>query len=217
MGIRVIASSDIKVGYVRVLEDGIVVADGPLQRCAWTTTSRSPNASRLREYGRRHGPDAAVRRREAQLIEFLRNLLGRAPVDRIVIDQEGARREGERRRDANAAFGRSLEAEQRRVAMLTGAWARETMTLRRRAPMNAKLRTAVIEWLPGLVLSEIVILAKAPRDDVRRHIFRSDLIEGLRPMRPLVPTALIFPAAVAPAEDHRERVGGGGGPRKGPK
>jgi hypothetical protein len=150
---------------------------------------------------------------------FLYMLRGPAS-DRVVIDQDAALRASERRNEAAKIYIRAVDLERRRAAMLVGAWARETLTLRRRAPMSPKMRAPVLEWLPGLVVSEIVILSKAHRDDVLAHLFGGERIEGVRAVRPLIPTALMFPPPVAPAVDVRERWGGGGGPRKasgGPK
>jgi hypothetical protein len=132
------------------------------------------------------------------------------PNDRIVIDQDAARREAERRLRADKDFRRAVAVEQKRTGMQIGAWAQQSVAARRKAPFPDRMRRQYPLWLQGLSGQEITNLSKASREEIRRHVFAGELIPGVRRMQPLDAQDPVFPLPVLPAEILNDREGGGG-------
>ena len=129
--------------------------------------------------------------------------------DRTIIDQQAARREAERRLQADRDFGRELDLEQRRTSMQVGAWARETVTARRKATFPSNMRRQFPLWLRGLSGQELINLSKSSREEIRRHVFHGELIPGVRAVQPLDAQDPIFPKPVPPPDILNDRSAGG--------
>jgi hypothetical protein len=134
----------------------------------------------------------------------------RGPSDRVVIDQDAARREAERRLRAAADFRREVDREQKRTSMQVGAWAQQSVAARRKAAFPANMRRRYPGWLQGLSGQEIVNLSKASRHAITEHVFGGVVIPGVRAVQPLDPQEPVFPLPVPPPDILNDREGGGG-------
>ncbi|SDG60079.1 hypothetical protein SAMN05216338_1001867 [Bradyrhizobium sp. Rc2d] len=74
-----------------------------------------------------------------------------------------------------------------------------------------------MDWLAGLNADELGHLSRASTAVIRPHIAGEPggRINGVRAVQPLPHAgALVFPKPLPPAEDMRDRAGGGGGPKR---
>jgi len=144
-------------------------------------------------------------------LKFIADLLFwlRGPGDRVFIDQVAARREAGRRLQAARDFRRAVDLEQRRTSMHVGAWARDTVAARRKAPFPTNMRRRFPAWLQGLSGQELINLSKSSREEIRRHVFDGRLVPGVRRVQPLDAQDPIFPKTIAPPDILNDRSAGG--------
>jgi hypothetical protein len=140
----------------------------------------------------------------ARLLSWLRG-----PDDRVVIDQDAARRIVDEHLQAYRHRCMERYREQRRTSMQVGAWAQQSVAVRRKMPFPGNIRRAMPAWLQGLSGQELLNLSKASREEIRNHVYDGKLVPGVRPVQPLAAQDPIFPLPVLPADILNDREGGG--------
>ena len=148
------------------------------------------------------------------MISFLKSLLSRfrASDDRVVIDQKFYYDKIEANQNRIDALDRAVAREQERIALVVGAWARDTVRNRARVVIPRIVGRAIAAWLPGLTAAEIMYVSNAGAFDTKHHLFGTDRISGVRPVQALPEAVLVWPRPRLVADPERER-GAGGGPR----
>jgi hypothetical protein len=148
------------------------------------------------------------------LISFLKRMLSRfrAADDRVVIDQQSYYDALEFNQNRIDALDRAVAREQERIALVVGAWARDTVRHRARVIIPRIVGRAIAAWLPGLTATEIMYVSNAGAFGIRHHLFGTDRIAGVRHVQPLPEAVLVWPRPKLVADPQSDR-GAGGGPR----
>jgi hypothetical protein len=212
---RLLTAPGIPLGYVIVVEDGVLVADGllaDLQRVDGTQAEQTDIYQPRRRRGR-EGTVVRVRvgEGEAELIKLLRSLLSwwRTPDDRAVIDQAAYYDAVEAEERRKALLDRAIEKELWRISVAVSVWARDTVNKRSRAEIS-RIKHGIPDWLRGLVSNEVINLSKASAFDIKHHLFGDERIAGVRAVQPLPESVLVFPRPMAAPDDLRDRASSGG-------